>query len=73
MGRTGAKAQASKGQRFAFPRYARADGTKSDPASATIAKRIRWLKIEHTARDVRHTMADRLREVQVSSRDSTCY
>ncbi|UXC36635.1 DUF6538 domain-containing protein [Cupriavidus gilardii] len=58
------KETATKGQRFAFPRYTTADGTKADHASATIAKWIRGLKIEHTAHELRHTMADRLREVQ---------
>ncbi|UZN50775.1 hypothetical protein KZ686_00165 [Cupriavidus cauae] len=51
-------------QRFAFPRYTSAEGTKADIASATIAKWIRGMGIEHTAHELRHTMADRLREVQ---------
>lgn len=56
--------KAMKGQRFAFPRYTSAEGTKADIASATIAKWIRGMGIEHTAHELRHTMADRLREVQ---------
>ncbi|MBR8303395.1 tyrosine-type recombinase/integrase [Burkholderia dolosa] len=56
--------KATKGQRFAFPRYTSTEGTKADIASATIAKWIRAMKIEHTAHELRHTMADRLREVQ---------
>ncbi|MDO3579300.1 phage integrase [Ralstonia pseudosolanacearum] len=60
--------RATKGQRFAFPRYTDAEGTKATHASNTIAKWIRGLKIDgkamdHTAHDLRHTMADRLREV----------
>lgn len=58
------KEKARKGQRFVFPRYTSAEGTKADIASATIAKWIRGMEIEHTAHELRHTMADRLREVQ---------
>jgi integrase len=68
------KETAKKGQRFAFPRYTSADGTKATHASNTIAKWMRSLKvdvgpdglskkIDHTAHELRHTMADRLREV----------
>lgn len=63
------KEKASKGQRFAFPRYTDAEETRATHASNTVAKWIRGLKIdgkslEHTAHDLRHTMADRLRDVQ---------
>lgn len=60
---------ASKGQRFVFPRYTSAAGTKATHASNTVAKWIRGLethgeRLEHTAHDLRHTMADRLRDAQ---------
>lgn len=58
------KERAMRGQRFAFPRYTSSDGTKATHASNTIAKWIRSLGIEHTAHELRHTMADRLRDVQ---------
>ncbi|MCL1620167.1 DUF6538 domain-containing protein [Ralstonia pseudosolanacearum] len=68
------KETARKGQRFAFPRYTSAEETKATHASNTIAKWIRTLKVKagtagddvkmnHTAHELRHTMADRLREV----------
>nr|WP_249170878.1 tyrosine-type recombinase/integrase [Burkholderia vietnamiensis] len=56
--------EARKGQRFAFPRYASEAGTKGTHASGTIAKWLGTLKIPHTAHELRHTMADRLRDVQ---------
>lgn len=60
--------EATKGQRYAFPRYTAADGTKATHASNTVAKWIRTLKVDgkemdHTAHELRHTMADRLRDV----------
>ncbi|CAB5511094.1 Tyrosine recombinase XerC [Achromobacter anxifer] len=58
------KEEAAEGQRFAFPRYTSAEETKAVHASATIAKWIRSLKLDHTAHELRHTMADRLRDVQ---------
>nr|WP_221893401.1 DUF6538 domain-containing protein [Pusillimonas minor] len=63
------KEEAKKGQRFAFPRYTTEEETKAVHASATIAKWIRSLKLDgvsmdHTAHELRHTMADRLRDVQ---------
>ncbi|MDO3559588.1 DUF6538 domain-containing protein [Ralstonia pseudosolanacearum] len=63
------KEKATKTQRFAFPRYTDAEETRATHASNTVAKWIRGLKIdgkslEHTAHDLRHTMTDRLREVQ---------
>jgi len=57
------KESANKAQRFAFPRYTSAEGTKATHASGTIAKWIRSLKMDHTAHELRHTMADRLRDV----------
>lgn len=58
------KQTASTNQRFAFPRYTNRDVTKADHASATVAKWIRGLNLAHTAHELRHTMADRLRNVQ---------
>lgn len=59
------KATALEGQRFAFPTYNAAKKTSSNSASATLNK---WVKdvvmIDHTMHDLRHTMADRLRDVQ---------
>ena len=54
------------GQRFAFPRYTKEKkGTSGGSASATINK---WIKehvlLDHTVHELRHTMADRLRNVQ---------
>lgn len=57
------KETANKGQRFAFPRYTSAEETKATHASNTIANWIRRLGMDHTAHDLRHTMADRLRDV----------
>jgi len=63
------KERAHKAQRFAFPRYTSAEKggitveTKATHASNTIAKWIRSLGLEHTAHELRHTMADRLRDV----------
>lgn len=63
------KANAHKNQRFAFPRYTSATETKATHASSTIAKWIRslvgpdGLNMDHTAHELRHTMADRLRDV----------
>ncbi|PLY61380.1 Tyrosine recombinase XerC [Herbaspirillum sp. BH-1] len=60
---------ASEGQKFAFPRYASLEGTKATHASNTIADWIRSISVEgrkmdHTAHELRHTVADRLRDVQ---------
>ena len=67
---------ASKGQRFVFPRYTSAAGTKATHASNTVAKWIRGLethgeRLEHTAHDLRHTMADRLEDRPCLPRSST--
>jgi integrase len=60
---------APKGQLYAFPRYTTEDGTKATHASNTVAKWMRSLKVDekslnYTAHELRHTMADRLRDVQ---------
>lgn len=57
-------ANATEGQRFAFPQYTTATDCKATSASATLSAWIRRLPMEHTPHDLRHTMADRLREVQ---------
>ena len=57
----------AKGQRFAFPRYTNEKtGTSAGSASATINK---WIKgkvvgLDHTVHELRHTMADRLRNAR---------
>ena len=55
-------ASKSGGQTRAFPRYAEPKGTKATHASGAIAKWIRKLGIDRTAHELRHTMADLLRE-----------
>ena len=59
------KTTASKDQRFAFPRYTKDEKTNSGSASAALNK---WIKttvnVDHTVHELRHTMADRLRDVQ---------
>lgn len=59
------KETATEGQRFAFPRYTTAKSTNANSASATLNK---WIKegiaLDHTVHELRHTIADRLREVQ---------
>lgn len=58
-------AEATKGQRYAFPRYCTDKGLKADSASATgnkwIKKQIGATKTFHC---FRHTMNDRLKEVE---------
>lgn len=56
------KDTAKKGQRVAFPRYTSPTECKATHASNTIAKWIRSLSLNHTAHELRHTMADRLRD-----------
>lgn len=51
-------------QRFAFPSYCKLGGVNANGASATIVKWIRSQGLDHTAHELRHTMADRLRDVQ---------
>jgi integrase len=59
------KKAAVEGQRFAFPRYTTAKVTKANGASAALNKWIKEAaKLDHTVHELRHTMADRLREVQ---------
>lgn len=55
---------AKAGEQFAFPSYCKLDGVKANGASATIVKWIRSQGMEHTGHELRHTMADRLRDVQ---------
>jgi integrase len=56
---------AEDGQRFAFPRYNKTKKTNANSASATLNKWIQEsVKLDHTVHELRHTMADRLREVQ---------
>lgn len=61
---------AATGQRFAFPRYTKERkgkiGTSGSSASATINKWIkgRTVQLDHTVHELRHTMADRLRNVR---------
>jgi len=59
------KESAADGQRFAFPRYTTAKVTKANGASAALNKYIKeGAKLDHTVHELRHTMADRLREVE---------
>jgi len=61
------KSIASQGQVFAFPRYTKTKtGTNGGSASATINAWIkgREVQLNHTVHELRHTMADRLRNVQ---------
>lgn len=63
------KKEAKKGQRFAFPKYTNSKGANSNSASAALGKWIRTVKVNdqtmnHTSHELRHTLADRLREVQ---------
>jgi integrase len=55
---------ARKGQHMAFPKYTSEASCNADSASATIAKWMRAQGISHTAHELRHTLADRLRDVQ---------
>ena len=55
---------AKTGEQFAFPSYCKLGGVKAEGASATINKWIRAQGMEHTGHELRHTMADRLRDVQ---------
>ncbi|WP_169168302.1 tyrosine-type recombinase/integrase [Acidovorax sp. SRB_24] len=58
------KETATHDQVFAFPRYTTDTECKATNASGTIASWIRRLPLEHTAHDLRHTMADRLKAIQ---------
>lgn len=60
------KETAATDQTFAFPRYNKGKKTASNSASGVLNK---WLKskpvgLDHTIHELRHTMADRLRNVQ---------
>lgn len=62
-------AVASEGQQMAFPRYCKEEKCNADGAGATINKYLQsdilgMAVRKHTTHDFRHTMADRLREVQ---------
>ncbi|WP_409333708.1 tyrosine-type recombinase/integrase [Burkholderia cenocepacia] len=57
------KDSAKPGQRFAFPRYTSILGCNANSASAAIGKWMRANGMDHAAHELRHTMADRLREV----------
>jgi integrase len=56
--------RAKKGQKFAFPQYNKEAETKADSASATLIKWFKAQGIKHIVHELRHTMADRLRDVQ---------
>lgn len=56
--------EAAEGQQFAFPRYTSVAECLATHASNTLAKWIRARGLAHTSHDLRHTMKDRLREVQ---------
>jgi len=58
------KGTAADDQVFAFPKYTTATECKATHASGAIAAWIRRLPLEHTAHDLRHTMADRLKAIQ---------
>ena len=58
------KSTATDDQVFAFPRYTTATECKATHASGALASWIRRLPLEHTAHDLRHTMADRLKAIQ---------
>ncbi|WP_407279292.1 tyrosine-type recombinase/integrase [Aromatoleum evansii] len=55
---------AKEDQRFAFPRYTTKVACNATAASAALAKWIRTTGMDHTPHELRHTMRDRLREVQ---------
>ena len=57
-------ATAKKGQTFAFPEYSGTAATNANLASATLNKWIKARKLDHNCHELRHTMADRLRDVQ---------
>lgn len=58
------KDTATPGQHFAFPRYTSETECKATHASNALNKWMRAQGLAHTNHDLRHTMADRLREVQ---------
>lgn len=59
------KANAVEGQTRAFPRYNKDKKTNANSASAALNKWIKdSLSLDHIVHELRHTLADRLREVQ---------
>ncbi|HEY9224167.1 MAG TPA: tyrosine-type recombinase/integrase [Variovorax sp.] len=56
--------RAVQGQRFAFPRYTDAEGCNATAASAALTGWVRRLPIDRVIHELRHTMKDRLRDVQ---------
>lgn len=60
------KATVTPAQRFAFERYTSDKECKATHASNTLNKWMRANGLNHTAHELRHTMADRLRDVQCS-------
>ncbi len=58
------KSSAQPGQQYAFPRYTSDLGCNANSASATIGKWMKASGMNHTAHELRHTMADRLREAR---------
>ena len=59
-------ATAVPGQRFAFPQYTSATGCNASSASATLIGWIQRRGIDHVIHELRHSMADRLRDVGCS-------
>jgi integrase len=57
------KESARPDQRFALPKYTNEQQCNADTASATVAKWLRANGWQHTAHELRHTMADPLGEV----------
>ncbi len=55
---------AGPGQRFAFPRYTNEQECKATSASGALVKWVKGLGIEHVLHELRHTMKDRLRDVE---------
>ena len=54
-----------EGQSLAFPQYNKKDKTNSNSASAALNKWIKsTVELDHVIHELRHTMVDRLREVQ---------
>jgi integrase len=56
--------KARPAQTFAFPRYTNGVRCNGNSASATVGKWMRTAGLNHSAHDLRHTLADRLRAVQ---------
>jgi integrase len=54
---------AKRGQKYAFPRYSTDGVCKSDAASAAVGKWLRKTGVEKSAHSFRHTIRDRLRNV----------